>query len=286
MSLDPTKSLTGISPLATHSNIVTDTEFAQKMFDECLVDDFEDDTSFLFTPHTGDTSFSHSTLTSGLDTPSIDLAQIDSFLSATGTGDSTFGDHDFNLFGDVTSLNTEDWKPLFAATAGEETFAPSYASFPTATVTSASPHQFSIPTGTGVTKTELPSPELSPPTTRKTSTDTVLRRPSALRSRKLSGTPYTPITPAPTTPSTPQPVITRATKRRVPMINEDPAIVEKRRRNTIAAQRSRQRKAEEKQVDKDTIEALRKEVEAQRTLTSYWKERAVELGASPLEDGE
>jgi len=70
------------------------------------------------------------------------------------------------------------------------------------------------------------------------------------------------------------------------MIGEDPAIVEKRRRNTVAAQRSRARKAEEKAADKALIDELQKEIEAQRTLASYWKDRAVALGASPLEDGE
>ena len=290
MSLDLVKSLTGTITFAIHPN-PSDTEFAQKMFDECLVNDFEDDdNSFLFTPHTGETSFTNSTLTSGLDTPSLDLAQIDSFLSATGTG---FGDQDFNLFGEVNALNTENWKPLFNPASGEETFVPSsYASFPTATVTSASPKHFTIPTTIGTpsvttTTTEtLPSPELSPPSTRKSSTP-ALRRPSALKAtRKLSSAPYTPITPAPTTPSTPQPLITRATKRRIPVVNEDPAVVEKRRRNTIAAQRSRARKAEEKAEDKNRIADLEKELAAQRTLTSYWKDRAVELGASSLEDGE
>jgi len=70
------------------------------------------------------------------------------------------------------------------------------------------------------------------------------------------------------------------------VVNEDPAVVEKRRRNTIAAQRSRARKAEEKAEDKNRIADLEKELAAQRTLTSYWKDRAVELGASSLEDGE
>ena len=132
----------------------------------------------------------------------------------------------------------------------------------------------------------LPSPELSPPTTRKSA----LRRPTltkpASAARRVSTTPFTPITPAPTTPSTPQPVITRATKRRLPVVDEDPSVVEKRRRNTIAAQRSRARKAEEKAEDRARIDQLEKESETLRVLLSYWKDRACELGASPMEDGE
>lgn len=63
-------------------------------------------------------------------------------------------------------------------------------------------------------------------------------------------------------------------------------MVEKRRRNTVAAQRSRARKAEEKAEDKARITQLEKETETLRVLLSYWKDRACALGASPMEDGE
>jgi hypothetical protein len=262
----------------------------KKLFDECLVGDFDEEPSFLYTPYTPytvDTSFTHSSLTSGLDTPSINLAQIDSFLNST-----SFGNQDFSLFGDSKGLNTDEWNqnPLFnPGSLAEDPIAP-YAFFKntSATVSSASPHQFSFSSMGDVVqpKPELPSPELSPPTTRKSA----LRRPSANKPasavRRVSTTPFTPITPAPTTPSTPQPVITRATKRRIPVVGEDPAVVEKRRRNTIAAQRSRARKAEEKNEDRARIATLEKEVDNLRVLLSYWKDRACELGASPLEDGE
>jgi len=280
----------------------TDSDLAmKKLFDECMVTDYDEDPSFLFTPHTNETTFTHSSLTSGLDTPSIDLAQLDSYLNST-----PFGDQDFNLFGDVSGLNTDDWNqnPLFnTGSLAEDPVAP-YAFFKnnTATVTTASPHQFSIPIGDVHSDTSsstsstlsssksvpLPSPELSPPTTRKTkrqATTTSLSK-SAVPRRVSSTIPFTPITPAPTTPSTPLPQITRATKRRIPVIGEDPAVVEKRRRNTIAAQRSRQKKAEEKAEDKTRIAELEKENENLRVLVSYWKDRACELGASPLEDGE
>jgi hypothetical protein len=257
----------------------------EKLFDECLVGDFDEDTSFLytpFTPYTTETSFT--CLTSGLDTPSINLAQIDSYLNPTSF------DQDFNLFGDSKAINTDEWNlnPLFNPGSLAEDPVASYALFKTnsATVSSASPKQFSFSSVGEVPKLELPSPELSPPTTRKSA----LRRPthtkSASAARRVSTAPFTPITPAPTTPSTPQPVISRATKRRIPVIGEDPAVVEKRRRNTVAAQRSRARKAEEKAEDRARITQLEKEKEALHVLVSYWKDRACELGASPLEDGE
>jgi hypothetical protein len=282
-SLNP---VSGSSSFPNQSN-PSDSELAmKKLFDECLVGDYEEDTSFLFTPHTTETSFTHSTLTSGLDTPSIDLAQLDSFLNAT-----SFGDQDFNLFGDNNGHNTDDWNqnPLFNPGLLAEDPLDQYALFKNtaATVTSASPQQFSFSSvGDSVKAETLPSPELSPPTSRKSA----LRRPVGKQAprRTSLGTPstFTPITPAPTTPSTPQPVITLATKRRLPVIDEDPAIVEKRRRNTVAAQRSRARKAEEKAIDKVRIAELEKERENLRVLLSYWKDRACELGASPLEDGE
>jgi hypothetical protein len=269
---DPSASLSALS----------DSDLAmKKLFEECLVNDFEeDDNSYLFTPYTNDTSFTHSTLTSGLDTPSIDLAQIDSYLN------SSVGNQDFNLFGDNNAVPADEWtqNPLFnPGSLAEDPIAP-YAFFNknTATVTSASPQQFSFSSigddqSTAVT---LPTPELSPSTSRKAP------RRAPVPRRTSSVTPFTPITPAPTTPSTPQNIISRATKRRLPVIDEDPAVVEKRRRNTIAAQRSRQRKAEEKQEDKVRIDQLEQELENIRVLMSYWKDRACELGASPLEDGE
>jgi hypothetical protein len=273
------------SNASTSLDFVSDSELAiKKLFEECLVGDFEDDNSFLFTPHTNETSFTHSTFTSGLDTPSMDLAQIDSFLNST-----SFAEQDFNLFGDTKGLNSEEWNPLFnPGSLAEDPIAP-YAFFKNtaATVTSASPQQFSFSSiGDSSKPRTLPSPELSPPTTRKSA----LRRPTlnkpAPAARRVSTTPFTPITPAPTTPSTPQPAITRATKRRIPVFDEDPAVVEKRHRNTIAAQRSRARKAEERAEDRARISQLEKETESLRVILSYWKERACELGASPLEDGE
>lgn len=303
---DPSASLNFVSGIDfPHGQLVpnpADSDLAmKKLFEECMVTDYEEDPSFLFTPHTNGTTFTHSSLTSGLDTPSIDLAQLDSYLNST-----SFGDQDFNLFGDVSGgLNTDDWNqnPLFnTGSLAEDPVAP-YAFFKnnTATVTTASPHQFSIPFGdvhSDVTSSSsstfssskpesLPSPELSPPATRKPKRQatTTSGKPIAVP-RRVSTTPFTPITPAPTTPSTPLPQITRATKRRIPVIGEDPAVVEKRRRNTIAAQRSRQKKAEEKAEDKVRIVQLEKENETYRVLLSYWKDRACELGASPLEDGE
>jgi len=295
---DPSASLNFVSgidflPHQPRPNL-SDSDLAmKKLFDECMVTDFDEDPSFLFTPHTNGTTFTHSSLTSGLDTPSIDLAQLDSYLNST----SSFGDQDFNLFGDASGLNTDDWNqnPLFTGSLAEDPVAP-YAFFKNnaATVTTASPHQFSIPIGdvhSDVTSTvsssnpePLPSPELSPPLTRKPKRQATTSKPVV--PRRVSTTPFTPITPAPTTPSTPLPQITRATKRRIPVIGEDPAVVEKRRRNTVAAQRSRQRKAEEKAEDKTRILELEKENETYRVLLSYWKDRACELGASPLEDGE
>jgi hypothetical protein len=260
----------------------------KKLFEDCLVGDYEDDNSFLFTPHTTETSsFTDSTLTSGLDTPSIDLAQLDSYLNAT-----SFGTHDFSLFGDANGLNSEEWNqnPLFnPGMLAEDPIAP-YALFKnTATVTSASPQQFSFSSvgdnQSSMTDT-LPTPELTPSISRKPATRRSTIGKSAPRRTSTAATPFTPITPAPTIPSTPQPVISRATKRRIPVIDEDPAVVEKRRRNTIAAQRSRARKAEEKAEDKVRIEELEKERDDLRALVSFWKDRACELGASPLEDGE
>ena len=252
---------------------------------DCLVDDF-DDMSFFITPQTNDTSFTHSTFTSSFDTPSINLAQIDSYLSST-----SLSDQDFNLYGDGKGLNMDEWyrSPLFnSGSLAEDPVAP-YEFFKStnATVTSASPQQLIFSSIRGSKPEEpLPSPELSPPTTRKSA----LRRSTLAKptsgARRISTTPFTPITPAPTTPSTPQPVITRATKRRLPVIDEDPAVVEKRRRNTIAAQRSRARKQEEKAEDRARITRLQNECDSLRLLLSYWKDRACELGASPLEDGE
>jgi hypothetical protein len=260
----------------------------KKLFEDCLVDGYAEDNPFLFTPYTTETSsFTNSTLSSGLDTPSIDLAQLDSYLNAT-----SFGTHDFNLFGDTNGLNSEEWNqnPLFnPGMLAEDPIAP-YALFKhTATVSSASPQQFSFSSvgDNQSLKTEtLPSPELTPSISRKPAT----RRPTigkpAPRRTSTAATPFTPITPAPTIPSTPQPVISRATKRRIPVVDEDPNIVEKRRRNTVAAQRSRARKAEEKAEDKARIEELEQERDNLRVLLSFWKDRACELGASPLEDGE
>ena len=295
---DPSASLNFVSGIGSPHQLgpnLPDSDLAMnKLFDECVVADFDEEPSFLFTPHTNGTTFTRSTLTSGLDTPSIDLAQLDSYLNAT-----SFGDQDFNLFGDASGLNTDDWNqnPLFnTGSLAEDPVAP-YAFFKNnaATVTTASPHQFSIPIGdvhSDATSTvssskpeSLPSPELPLSTTRKPKRQATNSKPVALR-RVSAATPFTPITPAPTTPSTPLPQITRATKRRIPVIGEDPAVVEKRRRNTIAAQRSRHRKAEEKAGDKQRITALEKENETYRILLSYWKDRACELGASPLEDGE
>jgi hypothetical protein len=293
---DPTASLnfvSGIDFLPHHQlppNLPDSDLAMKKLFDECMVTDFDEDPSFLFTPHTNETTFTHSSLTSGLDTPSIDLAQLDSYLNST----SSFSDQDFNLFGDTS---TDDWNqnPLFTGSLAEDPIAP-YAFFKNhnATVTTASPHQFSIPIGdvhSDATSTvsssnpePLPSPELSPPMTRKLKRQATTTKPVA--PRRVSTTPFTPITPAPTTPSTPLPQVSRATKRRILVTGEDPAVVEKRRRNTIAAQRSRQRKAEEKAEDKVRIVQLEKEIETYRVLLSYWKDRACELGASPLEDGE
>ena len=268
----------GGQPSTTHVTTTTVVAVTQAG----LVDGFdEEDNSFLYTPYTNATSFTHSTLTSGLDTPSMDLAQIDSYLNST-----SLGEQDFNLFGDAKGLNSEEWNPLFnPGSLAEDPYA--FFKHTTATVTSASPQQFSLSSIGDICKPEpLPSPELSPPTSRKSA----LRRPTltkpASAARKVSTTPFTLITPAPTTPSTPQPVITRATKRRIPIIGEDPSVVEKRRRNTIAAQRSRARKAEEKAGDRARITQLEKETETLRVLVSYWKDRACELGASPLEDGE
>ena len=283
---DPSTSLDFNSGTFTHQPRpnTSDSDLAMKqIFEEYLVDNLDDDNSFLFTPHTNETSFTHSTLTSGLDTPSMDLAQIDSYLNST-----SFGEHDFNLFADK-GLKSEEWNPLFNPASLAEDPMASYAMFKytAATVTSASPQQFSFSSiGDSSKPDALPSLELSPPATRKS----VLRRPTlakpASAARRVSTTPFTPITPAPTTPSTPQPVISRATKRRIPVIGEDPTVIEKRRRNTIAAQRSRARKAEEKAEDRVRITQLEKENENLRLLLSYWKDRACELGASPLEDGE
>jgi hypothetical protein len=283
---DPSTSLDFDSGTFTHQPRpnTSDSDLAMKQtFEEYLVDNLDDDNSFLFTPHTNETSFTHSSLTSGLDTPSMDLAEIDSYLNST-----SFGEHDFNLFGDK-GLKSEEWNPLFnPASLAEDPIAPyAYFKYTAATVTSASPQQFSFSSiGDSSKPDALPSPELSPPTTRKP----VVRRPTlakpASAARRVSTTPFTPITPAPTTPSTPQPVISRATKRRIPVIGEDPSVIEKRRRNTIAAQRSRLRKAEEKAEDRARITQLEKETENLRLLLSYWKDRACELGASPLEDGE
>ena len=270
----------------------SESDLAMKtLFDEYVVSDFEEDHSLLFTPYTNATSFTHSTLTSVIDTPSISLAEIDSFLNTT-----SLGTQDFNLFTDQNGLSTEelDKNPLFnPGSLAEDPIAP-YALFKdtSATVTSASPQKFSFSSPRGVTpatsvatKPEpLPSPELSPSAPRKTNA----RRNTVARAatRRVSAAPFTPITPAPTTPSTPQAVISRATKRRIPVYDEDPAVIEKRRRNTIAAQRSRARKAEERADDKTRITQLEKETEALRVLLSYWKDRACGLGASPLEDGE
>ena len=118
----------------------------KKLFDECLVDDYEEDPSFLytpFTPYTTETSFTHSSLTSGLDTPSINLAQIDLYLNST-----SLGDQDFNLFGDSKGINADEWNqnPLFnPGSLAEDPIAP-YAIFKntSATVSSASPQQFSF----------------------------------------------------------------------------------------------------------------------------------------------
>jgi len=255
----------------------------KKMFDECLVGDVEDDSSFLYTPHTNATNFTTDTLMTGTDSPSIDLAQIDSYLHAT----SSFAG-DFNIYGDLL-VAPDEWQqtPLFTGAAAEDSIAP-YSLFKnnSATVTSASPQQFSIPNvkeeQLSVKPEPLPTPELSPPTARKTRKAAPAPKPV----RKVSATPFTPITPATTTPSTPQPAVTLCTKRRIPVTGEDPAIVEKRRRNTVAAQRSRARKQEEKAEDKARIATLEKEAANLRTLVSYWKDRACELGASPLEDGE
>lgn len=262
----------------------------KKLFDECLVGEFEEDSSvsFLFTPYTNATSFTRSTLTSTVDTPSISLAQLDSYMSAT-----SFGDQDFPIF-DADIVNTDEWtkSPLFIGTLDEPNL--SYASIykdTSATLSSVSPQLVSFPTiGDELNRVKseiLPSPALSPQTTRKSASSRRTSAPSARSTaRKVSSTPFTPITPAPTTPSTPQPVVSYATKRRIAVVNEDPAVIEKRRRNTVAAQRSRARKAEEKAEDKARIQLLEKENENIRTLLSYWKDRACELGASPLEDGE
>jgi Basic region leucine zipper len=218
---------------------IPDFLLAETLFNECVqVNNCEEDlaaSSNLFTPHT----------TFSTDTPFMDTTSLfDTTTSLT--------DQDFSLF-DATQT---DWHktPLFVPSA---TLSPYIIDTPA--VTSASPAQFH--------STLLPSPELSPPVSRK---------------RKS----FAPITPAPTVPNTPLPVITRATKRRIPVVGEDPSVVEKRRRNTIAAQRSRQRKALEKMEDKDRITTLETEIERQRRLLEYWRERAVGLGASPLEDGE
>jgi Basic region leucine zipper len=278
-------SLNAVSGTFSHSQLgpnSSDSDLAMKtLFEEYVVGDFDEEPSFLFTPYTTDTSFTHSTLTSGLDTPTVNLAQIDSFLNST-----SYGVQDFNLFNEHNAVNTDEWNqnPLFnPGSLAEDPIAP-YAFFKntSATVTSASPQQFSFSSIGDDHKPELPSPELSPSTTRKTPRRSTVTKPV----RRVSTTPFTPITPAPTTPSTPQPVVTRATKRRLPVIDEDPAIVEKRRRNTVAAQRSRARKAEEKAEDKVRISQLEKENENLRTILSYWKDRACELGASPMEDGE
>ena len=284
---DPSTSLDIVTGIFTHQPRPnsSDSDLAmKKLFEECLVGDFDEDTSLLFTPYTNETSFTHSTFTSGLDTPSMDLAQIDSYLNST-----SLGEQDFNIFGDTKGLNSEEWNPLFnPGSLAEDPIAP-YALFKytDATITSASPQQFSFSSIGDSSKPEpLSSPELSQPTIRKSA----VRRPTLVKpasaGRRVSTTPFTPITPAPTNPSTPQPVITRATKRRIPVVGEDPSVVEKRRRNTIAAQRSRARKAEEKAEDRARITQLEKETETLRVLLSYWKDRACELGASPLEDGE
>lgn len=269
------------------SNPFSDSELEmEKLFDEYVVG--HEDPSFLFTPQTSSTSFSHASLTPGLDTPhTIDLAQIENLLNS-----NTLGNQDFNLFGDSLGISTDDWKqtPLFNPASLADDPNALYASFQNnSTVTSASPQQFSFSSiGEDQLNTAetLPTPELSPSNTRKTST--AARRVAINKPvrRVSTAAPFTPITPAPTTPSTPQPVISRATKRRLPVIDEDPAVVEKRRRNTIAAQRSRARKAEEKAEDKERIAILEKEAENLRVLLSYWKDRACALGASPLEDGE
>jgi hypothetical protein len=279
----PATSLNLVSGTASYhhpSNSYTDSDLAMKLFDNV-----EEDMSFLFTPHTTETSFATSALSSAFDTPTMDLAQLDQYLNSTSLGD-------FSLFGDTLVPSTDEWTstPLFAPGAlADDPIAP-YAFFNknTATVTSASPQQFSLST-VDIKPDPLPSPELSPAQPRKTAVPRgrPTKSPAAPRrvSTTSSTTPFTPITPAPTTPSTPI-VFSRATKRRLPVIDEDPAVVEKRRRNTIAAQRSRARKAEEKMEDKARIEALEKEAENLRVLISYWKDRACELGASPLEDGE
>jgi hypothetical protein len=290
------------------SNSLSDSDTMKSIFQDYLVDEFADDTSssYLFTPHTNATSFTgNSVFTSGHDTPSINLAEIDQFLSSTS---ATLGDQDFNLFGDY-KITTDEWNtnPLFTG-PNEVTEDPvsTYAFFKdsAATVTTASPHQFSLSTiGTDVeqltvpspkksVKVEpiLPSPELSPPTTRRISNPRRQSSKATPAARRISGgnsnAPFTPITPAPTTPSTPQPVVSFCTKRRIPIVDEDPAIVEKRRRNTVAAQRSRARKAEEKMEDLKKIAQLEREAENLRVLLSYWKDRACELGASPMEDGD
>jgi len=290
------------------SNATTDSDAMKNIFQDYLVDDFADDSSAcLFTPHTAATSFTgNSVFTSGHDTPSINLAEIHQLLSSTDP--TTLGDQDFNLFGDY-KIHADEWNsnPLFNATheVAEDPAITPYAFFKdtAATVTTASPHQFSlsaigteveqlvVPSPKKSVKLEaaLPSPELSPPTSRKVSNP---RRQAtkAAAARRASGgnsnTPFTPITPAPTTPSTPQPILSFCTKRRIPIIDEDPAVVEKRRRNTIAAQRSRARKAEEKIEDQRKIANLERETDNLRLLLSYWKDRACALGASPMEDAE
>ena len=305
-SLNPVSG-TLTSVINNPSNATSDPDAMKNIFQDYLVDDFADDSSYLFTPHTTATSFTgNSVFTSGHDTPSISLAEIDHFLSSTNP--ATIGDQDFNLFGDY-KIHTDEWNsdPLFSSTheVAEDPLITPYAFFKetAATVITASPHQFSLSTiGTEVEQVAvpspkksvkleptLPSPEPSPRTSRKVS-NTRRQATKAAAARRVSGansnTPFTPITPAPTTPSTPQAVVSFCTKRRIPVVDEDPAVVEKRRRNTIAAQRSRARKAEEKLEDQRMIANLERETENLRILLSYWKDRACALGASPMEDAE
>ena len=248
--------LTGID--YSSSDVNSENEFAQ-IFDECVVNNFED-TSSLFTPQT----YTHSTMTQTIDSPSITLGQVNNTTSLT--------DQDFDLFcGPFIHHEEYTSTPLFSN--NQNAFISPYEFFNTATVTS-SPH----PQSTISSTTLLPSPALSPP---------INRKPSHPRTNRKSSNPFTPITPAPTMPSTPHHgTVTHATKRRIPVTGEDPAIVEKRRRNTIAAQRSRARKAEEKAEDKLRIVELERELENLKQSVGYWRRRAMELGASEIEDGE
>jgi Basic region leucine zipper len=279
------------------ANAIPDAELANQLFDECVTGDFEEDPSFLYTPFTV-AQTSSSTMSSGVDSPSISL-QLDAFLNP-----SSIGTQDFNLFADSANANTDEWgqNPLFNPGLLAEDPVSTYALFANnATVTSAHPQEFSLlahgdetstMTNTNDTESELlPSPELSPSISRKPPTSIPRRSTTTAKptpARRVSSTPsaFAPITPAPTNPSTPQPFVSRHTKRRLPIIGEDPAVVEKRRRNTVAAQRSRARKAEEKLQDKTVIARLEKENESLRLSMSYWKDRACGLGASPMEYGD